>query len=53
MESEYRGQPHQSTTDPSDPHPVVSVRLYTETEKRVDTMHVHEDGTAQTRTGHI
>jgi len=39
--------PHKSHTDPSDPLYVISVRLLKESGSRVDSIHVHQDGTSK------
>ncbi|KAM3425093.1 hypothetical protein BST61_g7059 [Cercospora zeina] len=39
-QAEIKGRPHKSTTDPSDPDDVVSVRLRDGEGKRVETAHV-------------
>ncbi|KAK6006596.1 hypothetical protein QM012_007006 [Aureobasidium pullulans] len=39
-------KPHKSHKDPTDPKPVISVQLLDEEERRITTIHVHEDGTA-------
>jgi hypothetical protein len=43
------GGPHKSTNDPDDPKEVVSVRLKDENQKRIGTIHIHEDGISQYR----
>ena len=44
----YRGnQPHKSHKDPTDPQEVISVQLLKEDESRIETIHVHEDGTSK------
>ena len=40
-----------STVDPNDPKEVVSVRLKDKNNKRIDTIHTHEDGTSHYRSG--
>ena len=44
-----RGQPHKSTTDPADEQDVITVRLRNASDKRVDTIHIHKDGTSTKR----
>lgn len=39
--------PHKSHDDPSDPYEVISVRLYNEHDSRIETIHVHEDGSVK------
>ena len=43
----FRGRPHKSTDDKDDPEDVVSVRLKDAQDKRVDTIHIHKDGTSK------
>lgn len=46
--AEIKGaNPHKSHTDPSDPLDVISVRLLKETGSRVDSIHIHQDGTSK------
>ncbi|QDS74127.1 hypothetical protein FKW77_009919 [Venturia effusa] len=40
---------HQSHDDPTDPKPVISVRFKDESDRRIGTGHVHEDGTGQVK----
>ncbi|KAK2757982.1 hypothetical protein FQN54_004388 [Arachnomyces sp. PD_36] len=48
--AEIRGsQPHQSHDDPDDAQDVISVRFKDESDSRLGTAHVHEDGTSKMR----
>jgi len=38
--------PHKSTTDPEE---VISLRLKDQSDKRIDTIHIHQDGISQRR----
>lgn len=44
-----RGGPHKSHSDKQDPRPVVSLQFLREDDKRIKTLHVHEDGSTQER----
>ncbi|KAL9632644.1 MAG: hypothetical protein Q9164_005190 [Protoblastenia rupestris] len=46
--AEIKGaQPHKSHKDPSDPLDVISVRLLKDSGSRVDSIHIHQDGTSK------
>ncbi|KAL9032874.1 MAG: hypothetical protein Q9180_006255 [Flavoplaca navasiana] len=46
--AEIKGaNPHKSHSDPNDPLEVISVRLLKESGSRVDSIHIHEDGTSK------
>lgn len=40
-------KPHKSHKDPSDPQDVISIRLLDEGDSRIETIHVHEDGSVK------
>ena len=45
-------KPHRSHDDPSDPLEVISIRLKDAQDRRIDSIHMHEDGTSKKKTAH-
>jgi hypothetical protein len=41
------GRPHRSFDDPSDPLEVIRARLFNKNGSRIDSMHIHKDGSTK------